>query len=53
MEPGFSKYTLDDLYDIEERLGKGKYPERYERLIAMINNLSPPQEDAKSSESDD
>ncbi|MFC3094250.1 hypothetical protein DRW07_14815 [Alteromonas sediminis] len=36
MEPDFSKYTLEELNEIKERLDKEKYPDRYENLLAAL-----------------
>lgn len=36
MEPDFSKYDLEELYEIKERLDKERYPERYSLLLDTI-----------------
>lgn len=36
MEPDFSKYDLEELYDIKESLDKEKFPERYSLLLDTI-----------------
>lgn len=36
MDPDFSKYNLEELYDIKESLDKEKFPERYSLLLATI-----------------
>ena len=36
MDPDFSKYNLEELYDIKESLDKEKFPERYSLLLDTI-----------------
>ena len=36
MEPDFSKYNLEELYDIKESLDREKFPERYSLLLDTI-----------------
>jgi len=36
MQPDFSKYTLEELLDIEQNIDKNLYPERYERVCTLI-----------------
>jgi len=41
MEPEFTKYSLDELQEVESVIDRGQYPERYElvrRLIAEKTN---------------
>ncbi len=35
--PDYTKYTLDQLYDVCDHIDKDRYPERYERVIHEIN----------------
>ncbi|TPH16088.1 hypothetical protein [Litorilituus lipolyticus] len=36
MQPDFSKYTLEELLDIEQNIDKDLYPERYEIVCKLI-----------------
>jgi hypothetical protein len=36
MQPNFSKYTLEELLDIERNIDKDTYPERYEIVCKLI-----------------
>jgi len=36
MQPNFSKYTLEELLDIERNIDKETYPERYEIVCKLI-----------------
>ena len=53
MEPDFSKYSFEELNEIEESLDKEKYPERYERLIAAITSHPSSQVNIKVEQSDE
>lgn len=37
-EPNFSEYTYDELLDIEKHIDKEAYPERYEKVVKLLND---------------
>ena len=41
MQPDFSKYTLEELLDIEQNIDKHTYPERYETVCKLIKEAKP------------
>lgn len=53
MEPDFSKYDLEELYEIEESLDKEKYPERYSLLLDAIAKHPSKAAQTQSEKSDD
>jgi hypothetical protein len=38
MEPDYLKYSLDELYDVQNNIDVERFPERYEKLSIAINS---------------
>lgn len=37
MEPDYQNYSLEDLHSVTQRIDRDKYPERYEKVVALIS----------------
>jgi len=49
----YSKYTLDELYDIEAHIDRDSYPDRYELVVEQIRIKEPKPSVSGSVKSDD
>ena len=39
-EPDYSKYSLEDLYDVAQHIDKRRFPERYHRVLEEFEKRS-------------